>query len=298
VRVAPNVKVEVLDWGGSGRPLILLAGLGGTAHDFDQFAAKLATEHHVYGITRRGFGASAHPPAVKRNYSAERLGNDVVAVCEAMKIDRPILVGHSIAGEELSWVATRYPEKVSAVIYLDAAADYAYYDPTRGSPFIDALELRARLEQLIPGKSSESLGQVVDDLLVRLPAYEATLREWRKYLEAMPPLPTGVEPVETPAQALFEGQRRFAAIRVPALAIYAIPKDLGPVFANNPAAQEAADAAQIAFDGAQVAAFRAAVPSAKIVILPHASHFVFQSNEADVLREMRAFLTTLDSSAR
>lgn len=298
VQVEPNVQLEMLDWGGSGRPLIFLAGLGGTAHDFDQFATKLTAGHRVYGITRRGFGASDHPPTVTGNYSAERLGDDVLAVCAAVKIGRPVLVGHSIAGEELSSVATRYPEKVSAVIYLDAAGDYAYYDPARGSPWIDSLELRKKLELLIPGKGPESLKQVADDLLVRLPAHEATLREWRKYLEVMPPLPTWVEPVETPAQAVLEGQQRFGAIRVPALAIFAIPKNLGRVYENNPVARRAADAAQVAFDGAQAAAFSAAVPSARVVILPHATHFVFRSNEADVLREMNAFLASLDNPAR
>ena len=55
------VKLEVLDWGGSGRPLVLLAGLGNTAHVFDKFAPKLTAKYHVYGITRRGFGASSAP---------------------------------------------------------------------------------------------------------------------------------------------------------------------------------------------------------------------------------------------
>ena len=55
VTVADGVKLEVLDWGGTGRPLVLLAGLGNDAHIFDKFAAKLASTYHVYGITRRGF---------------------------------------------------------------------------------------------------------------------------------------------------------------------------------------------------------------------------------------------------
>src|SRR5688572_1689016 len=38
VTVDKDVKLEVLDWGGSGRPIILLAGLGNTAHIFDGFA--------------------------------------------------------------------------------------------------------------------------------------------------------------------------------------------------------------------------------------------------------------------
>lgn len=51
VTVAPEVKLEVLDWGGTGRPIVLLAGLGNDAHVFDNFAPSLTTNYHVYGIT-------------------------------------------------------------------------------------------------------------------------------------------------------------------------------------------------------------------------------------------------------
>src|ERR1700753_3393358 len=62
VTVDKDVRLEVLDWGGSGRPLVLLAGGGNTAHVFDDFAPKLTAHYHVYGITRRGFGASGYSP--------------------------------------------------------------------------------------------------------------------------------------------------------------------------------------------------------------------------------------------
>jgi hypothetical protein len=52
ITVDKNVKLEVIDWGGAGRPLILLAGLGDNAHVFDQFAPKLTTNYRVYGLTR------------------------------------------------------------------------------------------------------------------------------------------------------------------------------------------------------------------------------------------------------
>ena len=62
VNVDKDVKLEVLDWGGptsgQGRTMVLVPGLGNTAHVFDQFAPKLTAQYHVYGITRRGFGAS------------------------------------------------------------------------------------------------------------------------------------------------------------------------------------------------------------------------------------------------
>lgn len=110
ITVDEGVSLEVLDWGGTGRPLVLLAGMGNTAHIFDKLAPKLSGEFHVYGITRRGFGASSVPAS---GYSADRLADDVLKVTEALKLDRPVLAGHSVAGEEMSSIGSRHPEKVA-----------------------------------------------------------------------------------------------------------------------------------------------------------------------------------------
>src|SRR5258707_6860353 len=123
VTVDKRVRLEVLDWGGSGRPLVLLAGGGDTAHVFDDFAPKLTPTFHVYGITRRGFGESGFSP---EKYGADRLGDDLLAVLDALKLKKPILVGHSLGGEEMKSVATRYPNRVSALVYLEAGYPYAF----------------------------------------------------------------------------------------------------------------------------------------------------------------------------
>jgi non-heme chloroperoxidase len=121
VTVQPGVKIETLDWGGTGRPLILIAGAGGTAHTFDDFALLLAPHFHVYGVTRRGYGDSSRP---RNGYDADRLGDDVVAVIRTLNIKRPILMGHSFGGQEVSDVATRYPTLIAGAIYLDAVYSY------------------------------------------------------------------------------------------------------------------------------------------------------------------------------
>jgi hypothetical protein len=110
VDVQPDVKLEVLDWGGTGRNLVLLAGGGNTAHVFDSLGPKLATHYHVIGITRRGFGQSSAP---QTGYDPRRLGDDVVAVLDALHIADPVLVGHSIAGEELSAISTYHPGRAA-----------------------------------------------------------------------------------------------------------------------------------------------------------------------------------------
>ena len=112
ITVDQNVKLEILDWGGSGRPVVLLTGLGNNAHVFDKFASKLLTSYHVYGITRRGFGASSVPAD---GYSADRRGDDVLEVLNILSLPKPVLVGHSIGGEELSSVGSRHPETAAAL---------------------------------------------------------------------------------------------------------------------------------------------------------------------------------------
>ena len=123
VTVDDSVRLEVLDWGGTGRPLVLLAGLGFTAHVYDDFAPKLTTNYHVYGITRRGFGASSVPAA---GYDADRLADDVLAVLDSLKLTRPVLAGHSYAGSELSSIGSRRPDRVAGLVYFDAVFPYSF----------------------------------------------------------------------------------------------------------------------------------------------------------------------------
>ncbi len=147
VTVAPGVDLEVIDYGGNGRNMVLLAGLGTTAHAFDGFGPKLATRYHVYAITRRGFGNSSAPSS---GYSATRLGQDVVAVIDALKLDRPILVGHSVGGEEVSAVASQSPEKCGGAVYLDAGYDYALYNVANGSQVLNYTPLLGAVLSIAP----------------------------------------------------------------------------------------------------------------------------------------------------
>jgi non-heme chloroperoxidase len=57
--------------------------------------------------------------------------------------------------------------------------------------------------------------------------------------------------------------------------------------------REAAEAADRTAIDVLAKAFQAGVPSADVVLIPHAHHYVYLSNESDVLREMRTFLKGL-----
>jgi len=239
VEVDDNVRLEVVDWGGSGRSLILLAGGNNHAHTFDNFAPKLTSTYRVYGISRRGSGASSAPAPSRLNYDADRLGDDVLAVVSALNLTKPILVGHSLAGQELSSVGSRHPEKVAGLVYLDAGYRYAY-DAT-------------------PSESSSAQPE-------------------RK--------------IASIQDALGAGGRRYTRIDVPILALFALPHERG---ITDPAKRAEADARDLSFQGAMAKAFEKGLPSAKVVWIAHADHYIFRSHEADVIREINAFISGLPS---
>jgi len=118
-----DVKLEVLDWGGTGKPILFLTGLGNTAHIYENFAPVFTDKYHVYALTRRGFGASTHPA---KGYDTKTLAQDILAIIDDLGLSKVILIGHSIAGDEITKFASSYPNRVEKVVYLDAAYDHAY----------------------------------------------------------------------------------------------------------------------------------------------------------------------------
>ena len=112
-----GVNLHYLDWGGTGRHLVLLAGLGDTAHLYRGLAPRLANQFRVVGLTRRGHGRSSRPES---GYDLDTLVQDIRRFLDALGIERSILVGHSFAGLEMPLFAIQYPQRVEAIVYLDA----------------------------------------------------------------------------------------------------------------------------------------------------------------------------------
>jgi pimeloyl-ACP methyl ester carboxylesterase len=291
VSVQNGVKLEVLDWGGSGPPLVFLAGLGATAHDFDGFAPSFTARHHVYGITRRGAGLSDKPKPAVANYSADRLGKDVIEVLDALKIVRPVLAGHSIAGSELSSVASHYPGKVSGLIYLDAAYVYAFYDPAIMPLYLDLTvnDMRDRVKRLSrKGASAALVKAEVDQLFdTNLPQLEIDLRLTRRFLGSAN---VADNRLLDPESAILAGVQKYGGVNLPTLAIYALPKR---VPSGASAAERADKRAHDVIDGKTADLFASGNPKAKVVRIGNSDHDVFNSNPAEVAREMNRFMDQL-----
>ncbi len=299
VAVDRGVTLEVLDWGGSGRSIVLLAGLGNTAHVFDDFAPRLTSLGHVYGVTRRGYGASSVPAD---GYDADRLADDVLAVLDALRLERPLLIGHSIAGEELSSLAARYPSRASGLVYLDAVGD-------RTAPLPPMPSIASARPSATDLRSIDAY-RTWEKTATGMTFPESELRQIRAIAadgSVGGSLASGVV-----ARAIFAGVKRpdYSRMRMRALSIQSMP----------PVSVAAARAANIfnagMFPGASdsalnelfttirtitranTSAFEQALAGSRNVDLVGASHHEFLSHPEDVLREIRAFVATLDRTPR
>jgi non-heme chloroperoxidase len=296
VTVDKDVRLEVLDWGGSGTPIILLAGGGNTAHVFDDFAPKLTANYHVYGITRRGFGASDYSAT---DHPADRLGDDVVAVIDALNLKRPILAGHSIAGVELSSVANSHPNRVAGLVYLDAAYSYAF-DNGKGASIIEIQKLQGP-EPPPPSQTDLASFSALQKYYERVNGFLFPEAELRAQRESTPDGGVGKQR-DLPGTRLFmplmTGMKKYTAIPVPSLVIFANPHSQGIWVDENtdPSVQTAArtySSALEALTERQEKSVENGVPTAHVITLPGANHYVFLSNEADVLKDIDVFLASL-----
>ena len=303
IDVGDDVKVEVLDWGGVGPPVLLLPGSGNTAHIFEDFAPKLIArcQVHVYGITRRGYGLSSKP---ERGYSTPDLAEDDWRVIQALKLQKPVVIGHSMAGSEMTFLAQQHSSELAALVYLDANADPMDY-PWSNEEF-RALTMKAMKNAPGPPKRT-----AVDNSSVE--AYQAYQRrigdapfpaaEIRNMYVISPDGSIGNN--RTPpyvGKEIDAGSipKDYRKVDIPVLALIAVPlppaekwKAHAPKTEEERHDSERADEILMEFIHRWEENLKRADSRANVIELPGAHHYMFLSEQAVVLHHIRSFLETL-----
>jgi aminoacrylate hydrolase len=98
---------------GSGEPLFLVSGLGGTAAYWKPNLPALAAKYRVIVHDHRGAGNSAHS---KIRYSVDQMTDDLVRLMDHLKIERAHLVGHSTGGAIGQTLAVTRPERLKKLV--------------------------------------------------------------------------------------------------------------------------------------------------------------------------------------
>jgi non-heme chloroperoxidase len=282
-----NNRLEILDWGGKGKPILFLTGLGNTAHVFVDLAPKFSGKYHVYAMSRRGYGASEQ---TANGYGVDTLVNDILAVMKALQLNKVILIGHSIAGEEVSALASSYPDKVDKVVYLDAAYDrtgLAYFNsnlPAYPEPVTADSSSFSSVKNFLAKISGVSLP---DEELLHLIILSSDGRYQRH-----------VTPDSIDALILKGVQQpNYKNIKCPALAIYSVPSSLTQLFpfyesldAENKTRAQTSFVIYDKYAKEQRETFQNEVPKGTVKGIREANHYVFISHPVETEKYIREFL--------
>ncbi|GHH22987.1 alpha/beta fold hydrolase [Streptomyces rubradiris] len=106
---------------GAGRPLVFLHGWGTSGRVWDAQAADLMADHRVITLDWRGCGRSERPAD---GYTISRLAGDVLEFVDALGLDRPVMIGSSIAGAFIIEAALAAPDRFGAIIPVDAGVHH------------------------------------------------------------------------------------------------------------------------------------------------------------------------------
>ena len=279
-----GVQLHYLSWGGQGEPIVLLHGLGTTAHTFDDLAPRLTDRFGVFALTRRGHAESDHPEG---GYTIAQTTADVLGFLDAVGIRKAHFVAHSFGGAEATRLATEHPDRVRSVVYLDALPEWAQVDSVFG--------LRPA-PRPAPGDAFRTVGTHRDWLRRAFygfwtPALEADFRYAR-------PNPAANAALQS-EEASF--RPNYARIRVPALAVVATQSlrtqfpwlteaSADPSLRNR--AREYLDRVLNPYLLVRADRFRAEVPNGRVVVL-EGSHYIMNSDPEKVAQTVRTFLLDL-----
>jgi pimeloyl-ACP methyl ester carboxylesterase len=295
IPMGDGTRIQVLDWGGTGDPVLFVPGFGLNAYIWSDIAPRLTNEHRVLALTVRGWYPSDAPAS---GYTYATVAHDVVTVLDSLHIHKAALVGHSFGGKIISAVAERYPGHVRALIYIDAALQQAGLDsalakrPFQRPPFAmprgDStlatyrVAWRSYAKQYLFGTWTSALEA---DLNAELAGVASHSGQRRDSLVAR-------FGVEDPAD---RRQTDFKSIPERSLAICAMatPKTLYPWLTPDSArwgaARDYATDVLRPFEHYECDTFEDEAPHGRTVRLD-GGHYVFITRESDVVEAIREFL--------
>ena len=273
-----------------GEAIVFLHGFPESHRTWREIAPVLAEDYFVVCPDQRGFGASDKPEGVE-NYRTDRIVSDLIALADALALDRFTLVGHDWGGAVAWLAALRHPERIERLAIVNAPHPLIFQksliedaEQRAASQYMNAFRNPA-MEQGIAAMGWESFytktfGSHADLSLVPEAEKQAYLDDWSApgaltamlnwYRASDIVVPAIGEEVAAPAWTAMP----FPHLKMPVLVVWALrDKALLPV---------------------QRDALEAVIDDLRIVTVPDAGHFVPWEKPAPVIRAIGDFMTTQD----
>jgi lipase len=161
----PGGPLRVLRWGrgpgAAGRTAVALHGITASAACWPPVARALPADWTLYAVDLRGRGHSGGLPGP---YGFDRHVADIVAAVGQLRLDRPVLAGHSLGGYLALLATARHPDTFGGLLLVDGGLPL---------PVPDGADLDAVL--------NTSLGPALARLRETYPRVEAYFDFWRAH---------------------------------------------------------------------------------------------------------------------
>ena len=265
---ANGLNLHYLDWGTVGQPMmVLLHGLRGHAHSWDDFSAAMCQDYHVLALDQRGRGDSDW--AKDGQYNTDAYVADFSGFCEALKLDSFILVGHSMGGRNSMVFTANNLDKVEKLVVVDMGPDI---DP-RGSE-------RIRQELVSVPEEFDSL-EAVTEYMSKQNRFASDSVMRRRIQYAIQQLPSGKIGWRYDKE-IRESRRRGDVVK---------SADLWPVIAKISCPTLVVRGAETDILPKDTAdKMIETMPNAKLVEVQRAAHMVFEDNPEDFLSAVHGFV--------
>lgn len=150
--LTPLAHVEVA--GDGPIPVVLIPGLACDWTVFRAFMDRNKDRYTMYAVTLPGFGGSNPPPETPDPADGSWLANAeqaVIAMIQERKLDRPLVVGHSMGAHLAMRVAAAAPDQVRGAIAIDGMPAF----PIAGPGQADTPEERRKLAAMMAEKMND-----------------------------------------------------------------------------------------------------------------------------------------------
>ena len=138
--VADPTHLKIDDGGAGGLPVIFVHSFAGNISHWAEQLAHLRTQRRAIALDLSGHGETKPPPS-RNKYSIRLLAKDVEAAARILKLDRFVLVGHSMGAAVATVVAAANPGKVVGLVLVDPPPAPGAVPPGQTAQIISALKV-------------------------------------------------------------------------------------------------------------------------------------------------------------
>jgi len=244
---------------GSGHPLVFVSGLGGAGRYWEPQVPAFSARYRVITYDQRGTGGSDRK---QRSFSVDQMAGELVALMDALGIEKAHLVGLSTGGAIGQTLAIDYPQRLARMVVVST---WTHCDPW----FRRLFEARRAMYR----EAGSALHAMFHPLWLYPPDYVNTHdaqidEELRKAIASAPPVEVSIGRIE--AIMAFDRRKDLQRIKTPTLIVAADNDYITPPY--------------------HAEALGRAIPGSKLVVMKGGGHSVSKTRPAEFNRLVLDFL--------